>query len=105
MPPRPRRMRVVPKPAPEVPPAEERQPDPSAGALAELEREITARYGRLPTPLNSYGYDPFGFDARIARYPGMLFALMYRYWFRVESHGIENLPAAGPVLVVANHAG
>ncbi|MEA2624863.1 MAG: hypothetical protein QOD06_908, partial [Candidatus Binatota bacterium] len=100
-------MRVVPKPAPKVLPLSEPQPPPlpPAGALAELDREITARYRRLPTPLNSYGYDPFGFDARIARYPAILFALMYRYWFRVETHGIENVPATGPVLVVANHAG
>jgi 1-acyl-sn-glycerol-3-phosphate acyltransferase len=29
----------------------------------------------------------------------------YRYWFRAEVEGIENVPAAGGALLVANHAG
>jgi 1-acyl-sn-glycerol-3-phosphate acyltransferase len=73
--------------------------------LGTLDDEIARRYERLATPLNEYGYDPFGFDKGIARYPALLTALMYRYWFRVESHGLENLPVGGPVLIVANHAG
>jgi 1-acyl-sn-glycerol-3-phosphate acyltransferase len=31
-------------------------------------------------------------------------ALFYRYYFRVKTYGIENLPA-GRVLVIGNHAG
>jgi 1-acyl-sn-glycerol-3-phosphate acyltransferase len=30
---------------------------------------------------------------------------LYRYWWRVEAHGIEKVPAAGPALLVANHSG
>jgi 1-acyl-sn-glycerol-3-phosphate acyltransferase len=30
---------------------------------------------------------------------------LYRRWFRVETHGIENVPAEGRVLLVANHSG
>jgi 1-acyl-sn-glycerol-3-phosphate acyltransferase len=29
----------------------------------------------------------------------------YRYWFRVEVEGIENVPAEGGALLVSNHAG
>src|SRR5215204_3423414 len=29
----------------------------------------------------------------------------YRYWFRAEVEGIENVPAAGGALVVSNHSG
>jgi 1-acyl-sn-glycerol-3-phosphate acyltransferase len=29
----------------------------------------------------------------------------YRYWFRAEVEGIENIPAVGGALLVANHAG
>jgi 1-acyl-sn-glycerol-3-phosphate acyltransferase len=29
----------------------------------------------------------------------------YRYWFRVEVQGIENVPAEGGALLVSNHAG
>ena len=34
----------------------------------------------------------------------MITTLLYRHYFRVETHGIENLPD-GRVLVIANHAG
>jgi 1-acyl-sn-glycerol-3-phosphate acyltransferase len=30
---------------------------------------------------------------------------LYRYWFRVEAEGLENVPAAGGALLVSNHAG
>lgn len=73
--------------------------------LGALDDEIVRRYERLAEPLNEYGYDPFGFDKETARYPALIMAAAYRYWFRVESHGIENVPGDGPVLVVANHAG
>ncbi len=73
--------------------------------LGALDDEIVRRYERLARPLNEYGYDPFGFDKETARYPALLMAAAYRYWFRVESHGIENVPGDGPVLIVANHAG
>jgi 1-acyl-sn-glycerol-3-phosphate acyltransferase len=29
----------------------------------------------------------------------------YRYWFRVEPEGVENVPAEGGALLVANHSG
>jgi 1-acyl-sn-glycerol-3-phosphate acyltransferase len=34
-----------------------------------------------------------------------LFEFFYRYWFRVEVEGIENVPADGGALLVSNHAG
>jgi 1-acyl-sn-glycerol-3-phosphate acyltransferase len=30
---------------------------------------------------------------------------LYRYWFRVETEGVENVPARGGALLVSNHAG
>jgi 1-acyl-sn-glycerol-3-phosphate acyltransferase len=73
--------------------------------LRELDGEIGRRYRRLATPLNEYGYDPFGFDEDTARYPALVMALVYRYWFRVDVEGLEGVPAEGPVLIVGNHAG
>src|ERR1044071_2005368 len=67
--------------------------------LSGLEAELESRYYRLATPLNEYGYDPFGFDKDTARIPGLIMALAYRYWFRVESHGLDNVPDKGPVLL------
>ena len=34
-----------------------------------------------------------------------LIDFFYRYWFRVEVEGIENVPAEGGALLVSNHAG
>jgi 1-acyl-sn-glycerol-3-phosphate acyltransferase len=34
-----------------------------------------------------------------------LYEFFYRYWFRAEVEGIENVPATGGALLVSNHAG
>ena len=72
--------------------------------LRALLDEVDARLARLPTGLNEYGFDPFGFDPRSARLPTAVMALVYRHWLRVETHGLERVPL-GRVLLVANHAG
>ena len=53
-----------------------------------------------------YVVDEFGFDKHLneAIFLPLLRGL-FRNWFRVEVSGIENLPATGPALIVANHAG
>ena len=48
--------------------------------------------------------DPFGFDPQWARYALATAAFLHRYYFRVQSYGIENVPKGGVVLV-ANHSG
>ncbi len=35
----------------------------------------------------------------------LVYEFLYRYWFRVEVEGIDNVPAEGAALLVANHAG
>ena len=72
--------------------------------LAKLQREIEARIAELPTRLNEYGFDPFGADPRWGMALTLPMALLYRYWLRVETHGIERVPD-GRVLLIANHAG
>ena len=73
-------------------------------AVRELGEEIDKRLAQIPTDLNEYGYDPFGFDPGYARNWLVLGALLYRYWFRLQTRGIENVPA-GRVLLIGNHAG
>src|SRR5213592_781079 len=38
-------------------------------------------------------------------YDRLLVDFYYRYWFRCEVEGIENVPAAGGALLVSNHSG
>ena len=73
-------------------------------AIAELQREIEGRMERIPTRLNAYGYDAWGFHTETAKRAMLFTALLYRYWFRVEAHGIENIPS-GRALLIGNHAG
>jgi 1-acyl-sn-glycerol-3-phosphate acyltransferase len=53
-----------------------------------------------------YGVDDFGFDPELT--DRVLLALvrpLYRSWFRVETTGLENVPADSAALMVANHSG
>lgn len=72
--------------------------------LRGMTREIDERISRIPTRLNEYGYDPFGFDPEFARPLILLLTLIYRHWFRVETRGVERVPR-GRVLLIGNHAG
>jgi 1-acyl-sn-glycerol-3-phosphate acyltransferase len=66
-----------------------------ASALAFLRRRLQG----------DYTVDELGFDAELTE--ALLPALrpLYRKWFRVEVRGVENIPATGGALVVANHSG
>ena len=53
-----------------------------------------------------YTVDEFGFDEDFTRHFYLpVLRPLYRSWFRVEVRGIENIPAEGGGLVVANHSG
>ncbi|MDQ0309032.1 1-acyl-sn-glycerol-3-phosphate acyltransferase [Kitasatospora herbaricolor] len=68
----------------------------AAGGLSFLRRRITG----------DYEVDEFGFDRELteAVFLSLLRPLADKY-FRVEVRGIENIPAEGGVLIVANHSG
>jgi 1-acyl-sn-glycerol-3-phosphate acyltransferase len=74
------------------------------GAVRRLDAEIADRLEKAPIPLNAYGYDPYGFNVASARRLLLPGTLLYRYWFRVETHDIERVPEGG-VLLIANHSG
>ncbi len=77
---------------------------PLPSSVRDLLEEIDERIARLPTRLNEYGYDSFGFSPKTARMMMPLQGLFYRYWLRVETSGIERVPA-GRLFLIANHAG
>jgi 1-acyl-sn-glycerol-3-phosphate acyltransferase len=54
---------------------------------------------------HSEDVDDFGFDPKFTEWIRPLFEFLYTVWWRVEAAGIENVPDAGPALIVANHSG
>jgi 1-acyl-sn-glycerol-3-phosphate acyltransferase len=70
--------------------------DRIAAALAFLRRRLTG----------DYSVDEFGFDPELTD-TVLMAALrpLYSSWFRVETRGLDNVPAEGGALVVANHSG
>jgi 1-acyl-sn-glycerol-3-phosphate acyltransferase len=72
--------------------------------IEDLQTEISEKLARIPTELNEYGYDPWGFNPQVLERILMVEALLYRYYFRVEVEGIEHYPR-GRMLLIANHAG
>ena len=73
-------------------------------ALRRLDRQVSERLEKAALERNGFGYDPYGFHPAAARPAFLVGSLLYRYYFRAETTGIENVPA-GRVLLIANHAG
>jgi 1-acyl-sn-glycerol-3-phosphate acyltransferase len=73
-------------------------------AVRELDTELADRLEKAPASLNAYGYDPYGFHVPSARRLLLPSALLYRHWFRVETHDIERVPTGG-ALLIGNHSG
>ena len=53
----------------------------------------------------NYEVDEFGFDPQWTESFLSVFMVLYRDYWRVETTGIENVPATGRALLVSNHAG
>lgn len=55
-------------------------------------------------PSNEYGVDPFGLSVEYALSAIGPFVWLYQHYFRVETFGLEKVPA-GRVLLISNHSG
>ena len=66
--------------------------------------DLEARLARLVAPQNEYGVDPFGLELDFTRAAIAPALWLYRSYFRVQTHGIEQVPA-GRVMLVSNHSG
>jgi 1-acyl-sn-glycerol-3-phosphate acyltransferase len=67
--------------------------------------EIRARVEHLELPFNREGFDKYGISKK---HLGIFFTAlgwMYRNYFRVRVHGIENVPKRGRAMLVGNHSG
>jgi 1-acyl-sn-glycerol-3-phosphate acyltransferase len=80
---------------------------PPSSLLSEVEHMVAGGMAFLRRRLNGdFEVDDFGFDQQFndaVLMPSM--RPLYEKWFRVEVHGIENVPADGAALLVANHSG
>jgi 1-acyl-sn-glycerol-3-phosphate acyltransferase len=72
--------------------------------VRDLSAEIADRLRKVPTRVNEFGFDDYGMEIASVRRSVLPAALLYRWYFRAETFGIERLPA-GRMLLIANHAG
>jgi 1-acyl-sn-glycerol-3-phosphate acyltransferase len=80
-------------PSVDVPESAETDPDPR------LLRDL------IPAQDPGREVDDWGRSERVFRLMEPLLDFYYRYWFRVEVEGIENVPTDGGALLVSNHSG
>lgn len=59
----------------------------------------------LPATELDRDLDDWGRSERVVSLLDPLLNFYYRYWFRVEAEGVENIPASGGALLVGNHSG
>lgn len=67
--------------------------------------EDRARLAALRYDDAGHGYDAFGLHPDGVALGLALTRPLYERWFRVQSRGAEHVPAAGPVILAANHGG
>lgn len=67
--------------------------------------EIARHVDAVPKELGAGGYDAWGFNKEKVKSGLAAAVFLHDQYFRVESHGLENVPADGRVLLIANHAG
>jgi 1-acyl-sn-glycerol-3-phosphate acyltransferase len=86
-------------------PPDEGEPDLGPlGPVVDWAEEALEFLGRRL--LGEYEVDEFGHDPDLVEHVlAPLLRPLYRHWWRVETSGLENVPASGPALVVGNHAG
>jgi len=110
--PQPRRLKAAPTapskeelPPPPPPPSD--QPGQAEDAMAQLAAWMEEAVAFIQRRLRGdYAVDEFGFDPELNDQVLMgLVRPLYRSWFRVETSGLEHVPAEGGALVVANHSG
>lgn len=73
--------------------------------MSDLSAEIRARVDRLELPFGPNGIDPYGVSKEKLARVGVALGGLYRHYFKIKCHGIENIPKRGRAMLVANHSG
>jgi 1-acyl-sn-glycerol-3-phosphate acyltransferase len=80
-------------------------------AASERERELLSsdyyktQWGRLGLRRRAERVDDFGLDPENESRIRPLTEFLYKHWFRIETHGVDQIPNEGRCIVVANHSG
>jgi 1-acyl-sn-glycerol-3-phosphate acyltransferase len=77
----------------------------AAGASSMTWEKVARARGSGYFARHSEDVDDFGFDPRFNAAVQPFFELLYTLWWRVETFGMENVPAEGGAIIVANHSG
>lgn len=70
-----------------------------------IDKDIRNRVDRLELPFNLLGVDPYGVSKQHLRLSLTAMAAAYRWYFSVETRGIEHVPPRGRAMLVGNHSG
>jgi len=77
---------------------------PQKNTVEALRAFLTAKPGARPEILKPH-YDDWGLDVDYIRAWGGWFNFLRNVYWRIESEGLENIPATGKALYVSNHRG
>ena len=75
------------------------------GVLASLTHATKERVDRLEIPFNRYGVDMYGVSKKHLVLGMTWLTFLYKHYFSVKVHGIENVPTRGRAMLVGNHSG
>jgi 1-acyl-sn-glycerol-3-phosphate acyltransferase len=67
--------------------------------------QVRRNVDRLPIKFDEYGFDRFGLSKKVLVHAYSPAAYMYRHYLKVTAFGLENVPATGRALIIANHSG
>ncbi len=67
--------------------------------------DLDQQVDKIKKPVGSYGYDAWGYNTDLFKIAMAMTSVIYTDYFRVQTYGIENVPAEGRVLLIPNHSG
>ena len=67
--------------------------------------DLAGRTQALVVHGNEFGFDPFGLSKDSLKTVTRVASWLYHHYFRATAYGIENVPASGRAILVANHSG
>jgi 1-acyl-sn-glycerol-3-phosphate acyltransferase len=70
-----------------------------------VDADVERRVMELEIPFNPSGVDAYGMSRQHLAQCMQLMKILYKHYFKVVAHGLENVPARGRTMIVGNHSG